>query len=97
MAQNSKNHFSDSINSYKTLQNKSFKRKMPRKAISRVRSNPIVKKPVNYTVDLTQPVEDEVIDISDFTDFLKQNLKVDGKKGNLSAVDIAHNDLQVSE
>lgn len=70
---------------------------MPRKAISKVRSNPIVKKPVNYTLDLSQPTEDEVIDVADFVDFLKQNLKIDGKKGNLNLVDITNTESQVSE
>ena len=70
---------------------------MPRKAISKVRNNRISKKPVEYTVDLSQPTEDEVIDIADFVDFLKQNLKIDGKKGNLNAVEIGSTDSKVSE
>ena len=56
---------------------------MPRKAISRIRNNPVVKKAVEYNIDLSQPTEDEVIDVSEFEDFLKSNLKIDGKKGNL--------------
>merc|ERR1719343_248783 len=69
---------------------------MPRKAISKVRSNPIVKKPVEYSLDWSQPIEDEVIDIADFVDFLKQNLKIDGKKGNLSAVEISNTESKVT-
>lgn len=49
---------------------------MPRKAISRVRSNPVVTKPLEYFVDLSEPVEDDVIDIADFETFLKEKLNL---------------------
>lgn len=69
---------------------------MPRKAISKLRHNPTVKKAVDYTIDLSQPTEDEVIDVADFVDFLKQHLKVDGKKGNLDGVEISNTEAKVS-
>merc|ERR1712146_515658 len=40
-------------------------------------------KAVKFTVDISQAIEDDVIDQTHYVDFLKNNLKVDGKKGNL--------------
>ena len=36
-----------------------------------------------FIIDCSQPLEDNVIVLSDFESFLKGNIKVDGKKGNL--------------
>ena len=49
------------------------------------------KKAVNkYTIDCSLPIEDNVIVLNDFTDFLTQKIKVGGKTGNLgSAVNIS--------
>merc|ERR1712146_344187 len=45
-------------------------------------------KAVKFTVDIPQAIEDDVIDQTHYVDFLKNNLKVDGKKGNLEYVTI---------
>lgn len=37
-----------------------------------------------YTINCTLPIEDNVIVLNDFTDFLTQKIKVDGKTGNLT-------------
>lgn len=71
---------------------------MPRKAISKIRNNPIVERAVEYVVDLTQPTEDEIIDTADFQDFLLENLKINGKKGKANlegVVDITATDNKV--
>ena len=36
-------------------------------------------------INCSQPLEDNVIVLSDFADYLKQNIKVEGKKGNLGS------------
>ena len=42
------------------------------------------KKTVNkFTIDCSLPIEDNVIVLNDFTDFLTQKIKVGGKTGNL--------------
>merc|ERR1712038_1404953 len=42
------------------------------------------KKTVNkFTINCTLPIEDNVIVLNDFTDFLTQRIKVDGKLGNI--------------
>jgi len=38
---------------------------------------------VKYTVDCTHPVEDGIMDCSNFEKFLKERIKVNGKTGNL--------------
>ena len=38
---------------------------------------------LKYTINCTLPIEDNVIVLNDFTDFLTQKIKVDGKTGNL--------------
>ena len=44
------------------------------------------KKTVNkFTINCTLPIEDNVIVLNDFTDFLTQRIKVDGKLGNLGS------------
>merc|ERR1712110_104297 len=44
------------------------------------------KKTVNkFTINCTLPIEDNVIVLNDFTDFLSQKIKVDGKTGNLGS------------
>ena len=43
-----------------------------------------------YVIDCSLPVSDNVIVLNDFTDFLQQKIKVDGKTGNLAnAVNVA--------
>ena len=39
---------------------------------------------VKFTIDCRLPIEDNVIVLSDFADFLKQSIKVEGKKGNIA-------------
>ena len=39
---------------------------------------------VKYMIDCRLPIEDNVIVLSDFADFLKQSIKVDGKKGAIA-------------
>merc|ERR1712172_368724 len=44
------------------------------------------KKTVNkFTINCTLPIEDNVIVLNDFTDFLTQRIKVEGKLGNLGS------------
>ncbi len=38
---------------------------------------------LNFKIDCKDTIEDMVIDINDFQDFLKKRVKVHGKKGNL--------------
>ena len=45
---------------------------------------------LKYTINCKLPIEDNVIVLNDFENFLKQRIKVDGKAGNLgSAVTVA--------
>ena len=45
-----------------------------------------------YTINCSLPIEDNVIVLNDFTDFLSQKIKVEGKTGNLgSAVTVSKN------
>ena len=37
-----------------------------------------------FTINCSMPIEDNVIVLGDFTDFLTQKIKVDGKLGNLA-------------
>ncbi len=39
-----------------------------------------------FKIDIKEPVDDDVIVLEDFADFLKQRIKVNGKKGNLGEV-----------
>ena len=45
-------------------------------------------KAVKFTLDISQAMDDDVIDQSHFIDYLKTNMKVGGKKGNLEYVSI---------
>merc|ERR1719240_250992 len=45
-------------------------------------------KAVKFTLDIAQAIEDDVIDPDHFLDYLKGNMKVGGKKGNLEQVSI---------
>ncbi|KRX02496.1 hypothetical protein PPERSA_11836 [Pseudocohnilembus persalinus] len=38
---------------------------------------------LKFTIDCAQPIEDKVLLIQDFVDFLKKRIKVEGKTGNL--------------
>eukprot|EP01017_Pseudomicrothorax_dubius_P000213 TRINITY_DN0_c1356_g1_i1.p1 TRINITY_DN0_c1356_g1~~TRINITY_DN0_c1356_g1_i1.p1 ORF type:complete len:124 (+),score=51.30 TRINITY_DN0_c1356_g1_i1:52-423(+) len=56
-------------------------------------------KQLNFAIDCSQPVEDGVFETKDFETFLKQRIKVAGKKGNLgTSVSLKHdsNKIQVS-
>lgn len=44
---------------------------------------------LKFTIDCTQPVEDNVLIMKDFEDFLRKRIKVHGKTGNL------HDDIVV--
>ena len=45
---------------------------------------------LKYTINCKLPIEDNVIVLNDFENFLKQRIKVDGKAGNLgSAVTVS--------
>uniref|UniRef100_A0A8D0APR1 Large ribosomal subunit protein eL22 n=1 Tax=Sander lucioperca TaxID=283035 RepID=A0A8D0APR1_SANLU len=39
-----------------------------------------------FTLDLTHPVEDGILDSANFETFLKERIKVNGKTGNLSNI-----------
>nr|ACJ04082.1 ribosomal-like protein [Pectinaria gouldii] len=41
------------------------------------------KKPLLFTLDCTQPVEDKIMKVDDFEQFLKNRIKVEGKTSNL--------------
>ncbi|KAJ1459660.1 ribosomal protein L22e [Pelagophyceae sp. CCMP2097] len=41
------------------------------------------KKQVKFVIDCWQPVEDAVLDVSNFEKFLRDAIKIDGKTGNL--------------
>merc|ERR1711959_702393 len=45
-------------------------------------------KATKFTVDISQAIEDDVIDQTHYIDYLKSNLKVGGKKNNLEFVSI---------
>ena len=55
------------------------------------------KKSVNkYTINCSLPIADNVIVLNDFTDFLSQKIKVEGKTGNLgSSVTVSKNKDEV--
>ena len=40
------------------------------------------KNTVKFTIDASAPMEDKVIDLSEFEKFLCEKIKVDGKAGN---------------
>jgi len=46
---------------------------------------------VTYVVDLKQPIDDQVFDIADFENHVKESLKLNGKKG-LNDVEISTRD-----
>ncbi len=51
---------------------------------------------LKYTINCKLPIEDNVIVLNDFENFLKQRIKVDGKAGNLgSAVTVAKDSTSV--
>eukprot|EP00041_Stephanoeca_diplocostata_P041903 m.9405 g.9405 ORF g.9405 m.9405 type:complete len:120 (-) comp6910_c0_seq1:109-468(-) len=37
----------------------------------------------NFSIDCTRPAEDEILDVTQFEEFLKSRIKVEGKVGNL--------------
>lgn len=53
---------------------------MPGKTHSKVRNNPTTEKGIDYIIDLKQPLEDNVFDIADFENHMKQSIKINGKK-----------------
>ena len=51
---------------------------------------------LKYTINCSLPIEDNVIVLNDFEQFLKQRIKVDGKPGNLgSAVTVSKDSKSV--
>ena len=40
---------------------------------------------LRFTIDCSEPVEDEVLILRDFEKYLKERVKVDGKKGNFGS------------
>uniref|UniRef100_A0AAY4EZE1 Large ribosomal subunit protein eL22 n=1 Tax=Denticeps clupeoides TaxID=299321 RepID=A0AAY4EZE1_9TELE len=52
---------------------------------------------LKYTLDLTHPVEDGILDSANFETFLKERVKVNGKTGNLgNVVQIARQKNKIS-
>ena len=45
--------------------------------------NPAVQKMIKHTVDLGVAIDDSLVQINEFVDYLKANVKVNGKKGAL--------------
>jgi large subunit ribosomal protein L22e len=64
---------------------------MPGKTHSKVRNNPRKEQAIKYVVNLKQPIEDGVFELSDFENHVKESLKLNGKKG-LSDVVISSED-----
>eukprot|EP00761_Pharyngomonas_kirbyi_P011123 gb/GECH01011147.1/.p1 GENE.gb/GECH01011147.1/~~gb/GECH01011147.1/.p1 ORF type:complete len:130 (+),score=25.86 gb/GECH01011147.1/:1-390(+) len=59
----------------------------------------IGKKPVRWTIDLSIPAQDDLINPQHFEEFLKQRIKVKGKAGNLGKhinVNLEDQNLQVN-
>ncbi|KAF4532961.1 hypothetical protein B566_EDAN000649 [Ephemera danica] len=71
----------------------------PKKQKQQIRSKGQKKKKVSlkFTVDCSKPVEDEIMDVSKFEQYLKERIKVNGKTGNLSnAVTLERNKARVT-
>uniref|UniRef100_A0AAY4F154 Ribosomal protein L22 n=1 Tax=Denticeps clupeoides TaxID=299321 RepID=A0AAY4F154_9TELE len=69
-----------------------FKLKKPT-AVKKTRKAAALK----YTLDLTHPVEDGILDSANFETFLKERVKVNGKTGNLgNVVQIARQKNKIS-
>ena len=49
----------------------------------RKKTKQVKKVNLNFNIDCTQPVEDKVLVITDFAEFLKTKIKVAGSTGNL--------------
>uniref|UniRef100_A0A674DKK1 Ribosomal protein L22-like 1 n=1 Tax=Salmo trutta TaxID=8032 RepID=A0A674DKK1_SALTR len=64
-------------------------------------SPPIAQAPRRgFTLDLTHPVEDSILDSANFETFLKERVKVNGKTGNLAnavEIDLLKNKIHVTE
>ena len=43
------------------------------------------RKPLSFSVDCSKPVEDRIMKVGEFADFLSNNIKVAGKKGASSS------------
>lgn len=57
------------------------------------------KKPINlhFGIDCSRPVEDKVFNTSNFAEFLRQRIKVDGKLGKLGdQIKVSNDDKRVS-
>ncbi|OAF70753.1 60S ribosomal protein L22 [Intoshia linei] len=50
------------------------------------------KTPIIYTIDLTAPCEDEIMNVDTFVTFLRSKIKVDGKINNLESFVTVDND-----
>lgn len=63
----------------------------------KIRSKTAPKKQAKFFVDLGVALEDDLLVAKEFVDFLKSNLKVNGKKGNLGEnVTVTLSDKKVS-
>ncbi len=45
--------------------------------------NPVVGKMIKHTVDLGVAIDDSLVQINEFVDYIKSNVKVNGQKGAL--------------
>ena len=53
------------------------------KYIKKKKEKVIKRKILNFQIECRDPVKDGVFLLSEFSDFLRSNIKVNGKKGNL--------------
>jgi hypothetical protein len=51
--------------------------------VKKVIKNPSVAKIIKHTVDLGVAIDDSLVQINEFVDYIKANLKVNGNKGSL--------------
>ena len=54
-------------------------------------------KTLKYNVDLSLPIQDDLVVAKEFVDFLKTTIKVEGKKGNLGeSISVSMNENKVN-
>lgn len=54
------------------------------------------KKAITLAIDCTVPVDDEIMDIASFENFLTDKIKVDGKTGVLGDIKVGRNKSRVT-
>lgn len=69
---------------------------MPSKTHSKNRQNQIKEKAISYVVDLKQPIDDGVFEITDFENHMKQSMKLNGKKNITDLVEISSKDYRLT-